>query len=75
MIILRKKKQSDKEVTRDFTQSWPEAGYCPLCSKTNKLCNCKKYNCQCNILAIECKWPECICCICLELKCQCKSNE
>lgn len=75
MITLCKKRQNNKEEIRDFTKPWPAQGYCPLCSKKNKLCKCEKLNCHCNILAIECKWPECLCDICLELKCKCEINE
>lgn len=75
MKILRKRKINDELEIRDFTEPWPEPGICPLCGKKDEECKCQKFNCKCNILAIDCKWPECICISCLEINCGCVKDE
>ena len=75
MKILRKIKISDNVELRDFTEPWPPEGFCPLCGKSDDECKCEKFNCKCNILAINCYWPECLCKECLEINCECNNNE
>ena len=75
MKVLRKTKICENIVLRDFTEPWPDEGFCPLCGKKEENCKCEKLNCQCNILAIKCKWPECLCNNCLEIICECVKNE
>ena len=75
MKILKKKKIEEDTVIRDFSEPWPPEGYCPLCGKKNETCTCEKLDCQCNIKAINCIWPECICSDCLEINCGCNKNE
>lgn len=58
--------------TRDITKPFPQIGFCLLCGRKEKVCTCKKHNCQCNINASDCSWPSCICDVCLETKCVCK---
>ena len=67
---------TSKKNLRDFTEVMPNDLICPLCSLENKDCKCIKYNCKCDILAIKCIWPDCVCAQCLEVtsKCRC-SNE
>ena len=75
MNILRKLKIKNDIETRDFSEPWPPEGFCPLCGKKDETCKCEKLNCQCNILAIGCKWPVCVCAVCLEINCECNKNE
>lgn len=75
MKILRKAKINEDVVLRDFTEPWPPEGFCPLCGKSEEDCKCEKLNCQCGLLAINCKWPECLCNVCLEIICECDKNE
>ena len=64
---------SSKKKLRDFTQVMPEDHICPLCNLDNKDCECIKHKCKCEIEAINCIWPDCICNSCLETskKCRC----
>ena len=80
MSLFRKlkliiKKQNCESNIRDLTKPMPPEGFCPLCGKKNDICKCEKLNCQCNIEAINCIWPECICSHCLEIDCECNKNE
>lgn len=67
---------SSNEKTRDFTKPIPEDHICPLCNLDNKDCECIKHNCKCNIIALECKWPDCVCYDCLQIidVCRCKNE-
>ena len=69
MKILRKRKIEDALDLRDLTKPWPADGLCSLCGKKDEACKCEKLNCQCGILAINCKWPICVCNSCLEINC------
>lgn len=75
MKILRKAKIKDKTTLRDFTKTWPPDDFCHICGKVDEVCKCEKLNCRCYILATNCKWPECLCSVCLEIICECKKNE
>ena len=61
---------------RNLHEKMPPEGFCGLCGLKNDECACTKYNCKCDILATECKWPSCICMDCTKFdnKCEC-SNE
>ena len=57
---------------RDFSTPVPDYPLCSLCNKdVSKECKCHVYVCKCNIPANQCKWPECICEICLNFKEEC----
>ena len=80
MLLVRKllsifKKQNCESNIRDLTKSMPPEGFCPLCDKKNNVCKCEKLDCRCNIKAINCTWPECVCKNCLEIDCECYNNE
>ena len=75
MKILSKTKINKNVVLRDFTEPWPPEGFCPLCGQTEEDCKCEKLKCRCGLLAINCKWPECLCNNCLEIICECDKNE
>ena len=64
---------SSQNKLRDFTSPIPEDHICPLCNLDNKDCVCVKYNCKCNVVALECIWPNCICnkCLYVQTKCEC----
>ena len=64
---------SNKNI-RDFTEPMPEDYICPLCNLDNKDCECLKYNCKCDKLAINCQWPDCICINCLQISKKCGCN-
>ena len=65
---------SSKKNIRDFTESMPEDHVCPLCGLDNKDCKCIKYNCKCDILALNCIWPDCICSKCLQVSSKCRCS-
>ena len=75
MLLVRKLSLSDESQIRDLTKPMPPEGFCALCGKKDEICSCQKYNCKCDILAIDCKWPECLCEDCLEIICTCAKNE
>ena len=75
MKTLRKSKLNEESNLRDFTKPFPPEGICPLCGISEDDCKCEKLNCKCDLLAINCKWPSCLCNDCLEIICECKENE
>ena len=77
MLLVRKLKikNNNKNTVRDLTKEMPPEGFCPLCGKKDSLCKCEKLNCHCNIEAINCIWPECLCSVCLEIDCECDKDE
>jgi|OM-RGC.v1.035451204 hypothetical protein len=66
-----------KSNLRNFSEKMPPDGVCGLCGLLDEKCSCVKYNCKCNIFALECVWPECTCLKCLEIdkNCKCKNEE
>ena len=74
-LKLKIKKQNSEINIRDLTKSMPPVGFCSLCGKKNDVCTCEKLDCKCNIKAINCIWPNCICDNCLEIDCECFKNE
>ena len=62
------------KIIRDFKEPIPEDHICPLCNLDNKDCECLKYNCKCDNLAINCQWPDCICNNCLQISKNCECN-
>jgi len=75
MLLVRKFKIINENQIRDLTKPIPPEGFCAICGKKDEICNCEKYNCKCGVLAINCKWPECLCQDCLEISCVCIENE
>ena len=63
-----------KSNIRDFSKKIPELGFCALCNLLEEDCKCVKYLCKCDVLALNCTWPNCICTKCLDIKekCSCK---
>lgn len=64
-----------KSNIRDFSKKMPDRGFCALCNLIEEDCKCTKYFCKCDILALECFWPNCICKKCLELNSSCECRE
>ena len=71
LLCKKNKVVLDRQFTADVKD-----GVCPLCEKKDDNCDCTILNCHCNISSIECKWPDCVCNICLETPryCRCKNE-
>lgn len=67
-----KKNVKESNSVRDLTLPMPPEGFCGICAKKNEDCLCEKYNCLCDISALECRWPACVCEKCLEIVCICE---
>ena len=67
---------SSNSKLRDFSTKIPEEHTCPLCNLSNKGCKCIKHKCKCDILAMYCKWPGCLCKSCLDYNenCECQNG-
>lgn len=74
MLLIRKINLKNKNKIRDLTKPMPPEGMCPLCGEINEECKCEMYSCKCDVIAVSCKWPECVCQSCLEIKCVCKNE-
>lgn len=57
--------------------AYNKEGTCSLCNNKDKNCKCTILDCHCNISAIICKWPDCLCESCFELPkmCRCKNEK
>jgi hypothetical protein len=74
MQTIKRIKLSKEVVIRDLSKPMPPEGFCAICGKKEVLCLCEKYNCLCEIIATDCKWPLCVCKFCLEVNCICENK-
>jgi len=72
MQTIRKKLIETNNDIRDLTLPMPPEGFCCICGKKDEKCLCEKFNCSCDIVALECRWPACVCEKCLEVVCICE---
>jgi hypothetical protein len=59
---------------RNFHEEMPPEGFCGLCNLKDAECKCIKHKCECDILSLNCEWPNCLCLNCDNFKKKCACN-